>query len=188
MSVENPPGANPESGVGQGGNGNGARNVRQRVAVVPDWACQKLPPLIQNIRQKPGATTSGQRINRSWELQSLEDLVHNGGRHGTVSLFKIMKIASNKSDDKMKVQIRARGGRNQNASAVRWQRSVTLLCLLSSTNGNMCMLFHGCGNNTQLFANELSMGSMDLREFQHSYVSHKFLIITDCAVFPKALA
>ena len=174
MSVENPPGADPESGARQGGNGNGARKFQQRVAVVPDWACQKLPPLIQNIRQKPGATTSGQRINRSWELQSLEDLVHNGGRHGTVSLFKVMKIASNRSDDKMRVQIRARGGRNQNALAVRWQQTVSLMCLLLSTNGNICILFHGYGNNAQLFANELSMGSGDLREFQHSCVLCEF--------------
>ena len=165
MNGGNLSGANPESGDRQGVNGNDARNVRRRVASVPDWACQKLPPLIRNIRQKSGATASGQRISRNWQLQSLEDLVNNGGRHGTVSLFKIMKIASNRSDDKMRVQIRARGGRNQNALAVRWQRTVTLMYLLSSTNGNVCILFHGCGNNAQLFANKLSMGSGDLREF-----------------------
>ena len=188
MNVANNPGADPRSGARQGGNGDGGRNVRQRVARVPDWKCAKLPPRIQNIRQKPGVLASGQRINRSWELQSLEDLVSNGGRHGTVSLFKIMKIASNRSDDKTRVQTRARVGRNQNALAVRWQRSVTLMCLLSSTNGNVCVMFHGCGNNAQLFANELSMGSGDLREFRHSYVPRKFLNTTDCALFPKALA
>ena len=165
MNGANLPGNNPESGDRQGVNGNGTRNVRRRVAGVPDWACQKLPPLIRNIRQKSDATASVQRISRNWQLQSLEDLVSNGGRHGTVSLFKIIKIASNRSEEKMKVQMRPRAGRNQHASAVRWQRTVTLMCLLSSTNGNVCILFHGCGNNAQLFANELSMGSGDLREF-----------------------
>ena len=181
----------PELGAGrgvEGGGGAGARNVRQRVANRPDWACKKMPLLMQNIRTKAGTAASDQRISPRWQLQSLENLVDNGGRHGTVHVFKIIKVASNRSDDKMKVQQRARAGRNQNAGAVCWQRTVTLMSLLSPAKNNICILFHGCGNNAQLFANELSVGPGDLREFQRHDVLWKILHPSDCIVFCKALA
>ena len=162
-------GSEPELGAGRGGEGGvgaGARNVRQRVANRPDWACEKMPLLMQNIRPKAGTVASDLRISPRWQLESLENLVSSGGRHGTVHVFKIIKVATNRSDDKMKVQQRARAGRNQSAGAIRWQRTVTLMCLLSPATNNVCVLFHGCGNNAQLFANELLVGPGDLRELQ----------------------
>ena len=115
-----------------------------------------------NLREKHGTTAAVEntnKINPNWKMQSLTDLVRDGGEHKTVMVFQIINIKSNKGDNQMRVSQRicgARGGRMQDSGAVRYQRVITLMCLNSESHSNIAVIFQGNGSNGNLFYCNLS--------------------------------
>ena len=118
--------------------------------------------MVRNLIAKTGTTSGADRarhINPNWKFQSLEQLVENGGSHGTVMIFQIVSIKSNQSETNTRISQRNRGGsggRAHDSGTVRYKRSVTLMCLLSDSKANIAMMFQGMGNNENLFLCDLS--------------------------------
>ena len=148
-------------------NDGGPPQQRARTDNPPEWKRPRVDLMVAHLRAKTGAAASTTARSRSnslisphWRLQSLQTLVQGKGRHGTVMVFQVIGMKSNRSDSQMRTSQRARGSRNarfENSGSVRYQRSITLMCLLSDSNANVAMMFHGCGNNSNLFECDVSL-------------------------------
>ena len=92
-----------------------------------------------------------QSIFANKTMRSLQEIMLRGGEQGTITLFFITRINPAASSGKTQVQMqRGASGRNQ-INNVSHTRTVTLLCPNSEPGNNMAVMFHGNGNNPQLF-------------------------------------
>ena len=137
---------------------------------MPEWKAERVLLTVPSLREKRGTTAAVEntnKINPNWRMQSLTDLVRNGGEHKMVMAFQIVSIKSNKQgDNQVRVSHRFRGGRGQDSGAVRYQRIITLMCLNSESHSNIAVIFQGNGNNDNLFCCNLSERySGGLREY-----------------------
>ena len=144
------------------GEAEGRARARRRLNQVPEWKTQRVALAVNNLREKHGTTAAIEntnKINPNWKMQSLADLVRDGGEHKTVMVFQIISIKSNKADNQIRTSQRirgARGGRMQDSSGIRYQRMITLMCLNSDSQSNIAVMFQGNGNNDNLFCCSLS--------------------------------
>ena len=147
---------------------------RARTDEPPEWSRPRVQLTVRNLVAKTGTTAGvdrARRINPNWNFQSLEQLVEHGRSHGTVMIFQIVSIKSNRSETNTRISQRNRGGsggRTHDSSTVRYKRSITLMCLLSDSKANIAMMFQGMGNNDNLFNCDLSERfNGGLRESRH---------------------
>ena len=136
----------------------GRAHARRRLNEAPEWKADRVPLTVDNLHEKHGMTAAVEntkKINPAWRMQTLQELVHNGGEHKTVMVFQIVSIKSNKGEN-VRVSHRHRGGRGQDSAAVRYQRIITLMCLKSESHSNIAIMFQGNGNNDNIFACNLS--------------------------------
>ena len=153
---------------------DGPARARRRLNEVPEWKAERVTLAVNNLREKRGttaATENTNKINPNWKMQSLTELVRDGGAHKTVMVFQITSIKSNKGDNQIRTSQRIRGGRGgrmQDSSGIRYQRMITVMCVNSDSQCNIAVMFQGNGNNDNLFCCNLSERySGGLRECRH---------------------
>lgn len=140
----------------------GRARARRRLNQVPEWKAERVALAVNNLREKHGTTgaiENTNKINPNWRMQSLSELVRDGGRHKSVMVFQIISIKSNRGGDQIRTSQRIRGGRGgrvQDSNGIRYQRMITVLCVNSDSQSNIAVMFQGNGNNDNLFCCNLS--------------------------------
>ena len=172
------------NGRERGGGDDGGRNVRQRVddpgednggeqngaAAEQQPQQQRSEPFlprveltVENVTMIRGDLSAGpSTIPTRFEPISLQELVANGPRSGTVLFAMILAVGAKESTQ---TQQRGFNGRQGAQATARHTRRFILMCLLSNAGSNVFMTFQGNGLCGRLFADVECRDNGTMSEF-----------------------
>ena len=149
-------------------NVNEHRNVRQRQ---PRVRFEPFEPRVDlvidniNIYQGTNSLRSRQLGPRS-RFISLENLVSEGGQHGTIMVAMILSIST--SSNETRITQRSYNGARGTVSTVRHTRKITIMCLLSPPGRNTAIILQGNGISSRLFEDTETRDNGMIRKYWYN--------------------
>ena len=145
----------------EGDDRNDRPNQQQRVGDLIQRGVpfiERIPLSLNNVSVHQSTFAGG--MNRpvlfpaNTQLITLESLLRNGCRHGSLMILVILSINNTQSTQNQ--QPRFGGRNNTNQASTPHSRSVMFMCPISPSGSNTAIMFHGGSTNATLFNCDLA--------------------------------
>ena len=152
------------------------RNVRQRQLLPRTEPFVKRVDLsMENLKVFQGANgLRNRQLGPNYKFISLEELISNGSRHGTVMICFILGI-STASNETHIAQRSNNSSRNQ-TNIVRHSRKITMMCVNSSSGQNTSIILQGNGLSPRLFEDIETRDNGKLRKYFNIFSHYSYQI------------